>query len=160
RSPVEWAAPMSLRSESEPECSDPARPALLEWSPGVGMPALEPDEARVWIVDLDAGLLPGEDPETAEPGPELGLLSADEPARAGRFVRAGDRRRFVRCRATLREILARLLGEPTGSLRFRAAGMGKPELDPESAGAGSCEDCLALRFNVSHSSELGLIAVC
>src|SRR5437870_3188767 len=109
-------------------------PALLEWSPGADIRGLSADEARVWIVDLDAGLAPGEDAEAAEPGPELAILSADEQARAMRFVRARDRRRFARCRAALREILGRLLGEPAGSLRFRAAGMGKPELDHSPGG--------------------------
>ena len=113
------------------------------------MPALAPDEARVWLVDLDGGLAPGDNPETAEPGPELAILSEDEQARAARFVRARDRRRFARCRAALREILGDLLDEPAGSLRFRAAAVGKPELD-RSPG----DDRLALRFNVSHSSNL------
>jgi 4'-phosphopantetheinyl transferase len=114
------------------------------------------DEIRVWIVDLDAGLNPGDDPELAEPGSELGLLSEDERARAVRFVRARDRRRFAWCRAALREILGWLLGEPAGSLRFRAAARGKPELDHGPDGGDRRE----LRFNVSHSAELALIAVC
>ena len=150
---------MSLRGEREPESHVLPCPALLEWLPDVDVPALAPDEARVWIVDLDAGLPPDEDPETAEPGLELAILSADERARAARFVRARDRRRFARCRAALREILGRLLGEPAGSLRFRAAARGKPELDP-SPGGDPRADRLALRFNVSHSAELALIAVC
>src|SRR5262245_50907565 len=149
---------MSLRGESEPKSKDLADPALREWSPEIDVPALAPDETQVWIVDLDAGLPPGEDAETAEPGAELALLSAEERARAARFVRARDRRRFARCRAALREILGRRLGEPAGSLRFRAAARGKPELDHAPSGE-ACADRLALRFNVSHSSELALIAV-
>src|SRR5262249_45214892 len=121
---------------------------------GADVPGRGPGEAGVWIVDLDAGLAPGEDAETAEPGPELAVLSADERARAARFVRARERRRFARCRAALREILGGLLGEPAGSLRFRAGAVGKPELD---RGVGVLEP---LRFNVSHSAELGIVAVC
>ena len=116
---------------------------------------MAPDEVRAWIVDLDAGLDPDADTETAEPGPELAILSADEQARAARFVRARERRRFVRCRAALREILGRLLDEPARSLQFRTAAVGKPELDREPD-----DHHPALRFNVSHSAELALIAVC
>jgi 4'-phosphopantetheinyl transferase len=133
----------------------PAYPVLLDWDSGADVSGLLRDEVRVWIVDLDAGLQPGDHPETTEPGPELAILSEDERARAARFVRARDRRRFVQCRAALRQILGRLLGEPAGSLRFRAAAVGKPELDGDPG-----DDRLALRFNVSHSSDLGLIAVC
>jgi 4'-phosphopantetheinyl transferase len=56
----------------------------------------------------------------------------------------------------LREILGGLLGEPAGALRFRARARGKPELDP----GGPVEVRPALRFNVSHSSHLAVIAVC
>jgi 4'-phosphopantetheinyl transferase len=135
-------------------------PSLLEWRPGADAYRLAADEIRVWSVELDAGLASGDDVDATEPGPELAVLSADEQARAARFIRARERRRFARCRAALREILGRLLDEPPGSLQFRAAAQGKPELD--SAGfanerlAGRCD----LRFNVSHSSELALIAVC
>jgi 4'-phosphopantetheinyl transferase len=148
----------------EPASENSGCPALLEWSPGADVPRLAPGEARVWIIDLDAGLAPGDGAETAEPGPELAWLSADEQARSARFVRARDRRRFVQCRAALREILGRLLGEPAASLRFQAVGMGKPELDPGHQSLPDRHDLgtirLPLRFNVSHSAELGLIAVC
>jgi 4'-phosphopantetheinyl transferase len=126
----------------------------LEWRPGVDIPGLRSGEVRAWIVDLDSGLPPGADVDSTEPGAELAVLSEDERGRAARFVRARERRRFARCRAALREILGRLLGEPADSLRFRAAAVGKPELD---RGPGVLEP---LRFNVSHSAELGLIAVC
>ena len=76
--------------------------------------------------------------------------------RAARFVPAQDRRRFARCRRALREILGGLLGEHAGSLRFRTIGRGKPELDcPGTAGGPP-----PLRFNVSHSSHLAVIAIC
>jgi 4'-phosphopantetheinyl transferase len=125
----------------------------LEWDPGADIPRLESDEVRVWIVELDAGLAAGADVDSVEPGPELDVLSEEERARAARFVRARERRRFARCRAALREILGRLLGEPAESLRFRAAAVGKPELD---RGPGVVA---SLRFNVSHSAELGVVAV-
>jgi 4'-phosphopantetheinyl transferase len=129
------------------------RPAILEWEPDPTTLELQSHEVRVWVVDLDVGLAPEGDVDAFEPGPELAVLSDDERARAARFVRARDRRRFARCRAALREILGRLLDEAAGSLRFRAAAVGKPELD---RGRGVEE---SLRFNVSHSAELAIIAV-
>ena len=101
-----------------------------------------------------SGFPQASDIDAVEPGPELAVLSDDERARAARFVPARERRRFARCRAALREILGRLLDEPAGSLRFRAAAVGKPELD---RGPGIVE---SLRFNVSHSAGLGVVAVC
>ncbi len=144
---------MTIRGANSPQDRGWPRPMLLGWEPGTHIPKLESNEVRAWIVELDAALPPGSDVDSIEPGPELSVLSDDERARAARFVRARERRRFARCRAALREILGRLLHEPAGSLRFRAAAVGKPELD---RGAG---DEVFLRFNVSHSAELGIIAV-
>ena len=124
---------------------------LFRWHSGVDVPPISVNEVQAWIVDLDAD----GDQETTEPGRELQILSVDEQARAARFIRTRERRRFVRCRAALRQILGRLLDEPAGSLRFRTAAVGKPELD-----RASNEYLPELRFNVSHSAELGLIAVC
>jgi 4'-phosphopantetheinyl transferase len=117
------------------------------------MQGFESEEVRVWIVELDAGVPPGGDVDSIEPGQELAILSDEERARAARFVRARDRRRFARCRAALRQILGAMLGEPADSLRFRSFAKGKPELD---RGLGRVEP---LRFNVSHSDNLALIAV-
>ena len=133
-----------------------ACPILLEWKPGAGRPTLSADEIRAWLIELDAGLYGEAEIEGVEPGPELEVLDAEEKARAARFVRARDRRRFARCRAALREILGGLLGEQPESLRFRAAARGKPELDPADTPGGRSP----VRFNVSHSSDLALIAVC
>ncbi len=133
-----------------------ACPILLEWKPEAGQPTLSADEIRVWLIELDAGLDGQAAIEGAEPGPELAVLDAEEKARAARFVRARDRRRFARCRAALREILGGLLGERPEELRFRVAARGKPELDRCDAAGGRSP----VRFNVSHSSDLALIAVC
>jgi 4'-phosphopantetheinyl transferase len=143
----------------EPTSEIPGSPLLLGWQAGADAAGLAPGEVRVWLVELDAGLDEGQ-VDSAEPGPELDLLAADERERAARFVRARDRRRFVRCRAALREILGKILNESPGGLRFRASGHGKPELDCEGAGADPNDGRALLRFNVSHSSELALVAVC
>jgi len=143
-----------IRDDLASAAPDVLHPILREWQPGADIPHLEPGEVRAWIVELDAALPPGADVDSLEPcGAELAVLSDDERGRAARFVRARERRRFAQCRSALREILGRLLGEPAASLRFRAAAVGKPELDRGPGISGS------LRFNVSHSSELALIAV-
>ncbi|MHB1562319.1 MAG: 4'-phosphopantetheinyl transferase family protein, partial [Isosphaeraceae bacterium] len=126
-------------------------------------PSLADDEVRVWVVGLDEGL-PGNsesesDADALEPGPELAILSEDERARAARFVRARERRRFARCRAALRRILGELLDRPPGSLRFRARAAGKPELDPEASIDPEAARPISFRFNVSHSADLAVIAV-
>ena len=131
-------------------------PTLRDWNPGAAVSALAAEEIGVWLVDLDAGLLSPSQIDFAEPGAELDVLDAGERGRAARFVRARDRRRFARCRRALREILGGLLGEHPGSLRFRAIGRGKPELDYPGAAGGPPP----LRFNVSHSSHLAVIAIC
>jgi 4'-phosphopantetheinyl transferase len=134
-------------------------PSLREWWAGTDLPELNLGEICVWLVDLDAGLSP-DAVDFAEPGLELDFLSDDERARAARFVRARDGRRFARCRASLRQILGALLHESPASLRFRATGQGKPELDLETMGVNTSDARAALRFNVSHSAELALIGVC
>jgi 4'-phosphopantetheinyl transferase len=52
---------------------------------------------------------------------------------------------------TLRQLLGRYLGTHPGQLRFVHNAFGKPELSPE---CGS-----PLRFNLSHSADLALIAI-
>jgi len=79
-------------------------------------------------------------------------LSDEEKARAERFHREEDRNRFIAGRAILRKILADCLDradEPSGRmLRFGYGTYGKPFLldDPQ------------LRFNVSHSEDLIVVA--
>ena len=137
-----------------PETDDVPTPTLLDWNTGAEIAPLAPGEVRAWIVELDAGLPPGADVDSTGPGPEMEILSDDERTRALRFVRVRERRRFARCRAALRRILGGMLNQPPESLKFRAAAVGKPELDQ---GPGVVAP---IRFNVSHSADLGLIAVC
>jgi 4'-phosphopantetheinyl transferase len=134
-------------------------PSLRKWRPGTGLADLNPDEIVVWLVDLDSGLSP-EDVDTAEPGPELEVLSDDERARSARFVRARDRRRFACCRAALREILGGLLRKPPAEVRLRVVEHGKPVLDFAAMRISEGDGVRAVRFNVSHSSDLALIGVC
>src|SRR5438034_6065717 len=78
-------------------------------------------------------------------------LSHDERNRSARLRFARDRRRFVAARGVLRDLLARYLGARPGQIRFAYNAFGKPELSPEFGGR--------LRFNLSHSADLALIAI-
>lgn len=99
------------------------------------------DAANLWIVDVaDLALLPR---EGSNP------LSADEMARADRFVRAEDRTRFILARAALRHLLGQAVSAPPEKLAFSVGPYGKPFL----------ADWPDVQFNVSHSGSLALIGI-
>jgi 4'-phosphopantetheinyl transferase len=105
---------------------------------------LAADEVRVWQIELEA---------TGDPLPALpNILSEDERARAARFHFDRDRRRFCMARVGLRRILGAYLGVAPEAVRFGYSSHGKPHLDPAIHGE-------ALRFNLSHSGELALVAL-
>ena len=81
-----------------------------------------------------------------------GLLSADELARAERFHFEKDRIRFTRCRSALRLLLARFLNIAPEKIRFSYTAKGKPEVSED-------QNPRSLRFNVSHSEYMAVIAV-
>lgn len=76
------------------------------------------------------------------------LLSRDELDRVARMRDEQARRRYVVGRATLRRLLGARLGTAPEKLRFDYGERGKPTL----ADSG-------LSFNLSHSGEMGLIAI-
>lgn len=80
------------------------------------------------------------------------LLTADERAMARRLRDDDDRARRVQARAARRRLLARYVGADPEALRFSDGIDGKPELVGR-AGRPS------VRFNVSHSGSVILIAV-
>jgi 4'-phosphopantetheinyl transferase len=79
------------------------------------------------------------------------LLSADEIARAERFRFERDRDRYVVGRASLRHLLGSYLDVSPESLRFSYSRHRKPAL---------LEPRTNLSFNLSHSDDLALYAVC
>lgn len=82
-----------------------------------------------------------------------GVLSDDELARADRFKFEEPRRRFVACRAALRQLVGGFLNREATEIELAYGLHGKPQLaanDPD----------LPLEFSVSHSADLALIAVC
>jgi phosphopantetheinyl transferase len=81
------------------------------------------------------------------------LLCADERSRAARILPARKRVLWVRSRGLLRALLGRYLERDPRALRFELGAGGKPALAP--AGPAPAD----LRFNLSHSGELALVAV-
>jgi 4'-phosphopantetheinyl transferase len=104
-------------------------------------PSLSADEVHVWRASLDR---PAAD--------YVILLSRDEQDRANRLRLEQLKRRFIVGRGTLRVILGRYLNAPPEKIKFEYHANGKPSLadgllQPE------------LRFNLSHSEEIVLLAV-
>lgn len=77
------------------------------------------------------------------------VLSPDELGRAARFRFEQDSRHFVAARGWLRTVLARYLDTSPADLRFDYGAHGKPVLSK------GCD----LRFNLSHSHDIALLAV-
>jgi 4'-phosphopantetheinyl transferase len=78
------------------------------------------------------------------------LISADEWARANRFVYSHHRRRYVVAHAGLRLLLSRYTGVGAGALDFEFGQQGKPSIAAPRA---------KIAFNLSHSAELAVVAV-
>lgn len=78
------------------------------------------------------------------------MLAMDEQARAARYRFPKDRDHFIAARGLLRVLLSRYLRVSPADFTFLYSGLGKPSL-AEHQGAG-------LRFNVSHSHGLALLA--
>jgi 4'-phosphopantetheinyl transferase len=113
------------------------------WAEGPSSPDLSSDRVDVWRLHLD---------ELSSTVSTSSVLSSDELTRASRFHFKKDRLHFTGCRSALRFLLSRYLGIPAVEIRFEYQPSGKPELAAQ-------QNPRRLRFNVSHSSGLGLIAV-
>jgi 4'-phosphopantetheinyl transferase len=113
------------------------------WQSGTCELTFPSDHIDVWRVELDAP----EPPEQAC----RSILAPDEAVRASRFHFERDRKRYTAGRAVLRLLLGRYLKMPPGEIRFHYESNGKPEL-------AAPHDSRGLRFNVSNSGGLALIA--
>ncbi len=114
------------------------------WSPAPASFSLQAGEIDVWRVDL------GQPEDVVQKF--RSTLEDDEIRRADRFHFEKDRRAFVVSRGFLRQVLGRYLATKPEALRFSYGPYGKPALD------GEHKDC-PLRFNMSHSHGVGLVAV-
>lgn len=112
------------------------------WQKGPVSPVLWPNEVHVWRARLDV------------PWPKFFELSLaeDDRERAARFKFEGDRHRFITARACLRTILGRYLKTNAAGLQFELGTFGKPSLTQR-------QNTIDLRFNLSHSHQLALIAI-
>jgi 4'-phosphopantetheinyl transferase len=129
----------------------PISTRLFDWASSMELALPKSGETCVFRVDLD----PRPKCDDLEQLSEWSILSEEERARASRFVRPRDGRRFAVCRGSLRLILGRLMNALPQDVAFRFGAGGKPELaGPERPG-----DAPSPRFNLSHSDDLALIAV-
>jgi len=103
---------------------------------------LAADEIHLWEIALDAPHAPSE--------PLRGLLSDTELERASGFHFLKHKHRWTTARTALRQILATYVNAPPKSLKFRTNEFGKPRLVAPTD---------ALQFNLTHSRNLGLLAV-
>jgi len=115
-----------------------------EWQPAAQMPRLAADEVHVWRIALDC--------DDAILSRLRESLADDEQQRAARFHFEKDRRHFIAGRGALRSLLAGYLEQRPEQVRFTYTTYGKPLL-ADDAGAS------ALRFNLTHSHGLALLAV-
>lgn len=115
-------------------------PVESPWPAGEPTGRLPAGEVHVWLADLDHPPLPAE--RLAE------HLAPDERQRADRFRFDVHRRRFATGRGLLRELLGRLRDVEPAKLSFAYGQKGKPRLDGTD-----------LRFNLSHSQNVALLAV-
>lgn len=133
----------------DPEPGEQHRPR-----PGEDGPA--PGAIDIWRVDLEA--IASAEVED--------LLDAGERARAARIVRAEQRALWIRSRGALRALLGRCLERDPRALAFETGPHGKPalalrrgEYGPGAGGAQREGMDRELRFSLSHSGALMLVAV-
>jgi 4'-phosphopantetheinyl transferase len=111
--------------------------------PPANFPALK-QSVHVWAVRLDQ--------EGVDLARAQDFISADEAERAERFMFDRDRRRYLVAHMALHGILKRYLPSAPATLRFEIGTNGKPRLPNALAASG-------VRFNLSHSNEMALLAV-
>lgn len=107
------------------------------------VPSLGPDQLHLWRVDLDR-------PDVGTEYIATSLLS-EERRRAVRFRSSVEARRWILSRVALRRILGGYLGTGALEVEFIRGPKGKPALAGDAAGN--------VRFNLSHSGGLALVAV-
>jgi 4'-phosphopantetheinyl transferase len=114
------------------------------WPKAKSPPPLLANEAHVWAVPLNDGDRANLD--------FASILTKKEQTRADEFRIERPRRQFVTTRAALRILLGSYLGQRPQEIAFASEGLGKPRLASQHASTD-------LRFNVSHSGDLGLVAL-
>ncbi len=85
----------------------------------------------------------------------ISVLSSDEVERVQRTRMKDTRHAFIQTRVALRVILGIHLNRPPADIKFSYSKLGKPELSSHMHAGQN-----RIHFNVSHSREYALIAVC
>jgi 4'-phosphopantetheinyl transferase len=116
----------------------------VEWSSPVETPELAGNAIHVWRAPLSVDQTILQSLESA--------LSEDEKARAARFIFERDRVRYIAARGILRDLLGRYRQCAPQFIDFNYGPHGKPAV----ASRGSQSP---IRFNLSHSHALAVIAV-
>ncbi|NML64818.1 4'-phosphopantetheinyl transferase superfamily protein [Hymenobacter sp. RP-2-7] len=111
------------------------------WGAAPATGPLGPGEVRVYRLEHAAG------PAVAALAPHV--LPPPELARAGRYLQAADRQRFLVVRAALRVLLGHLTGQLAAAVEFAQSATHKPQL------RGNAQ----LHFSVSHTRRWALLAV-
>jgi 4'-phosphopantetheinyl transferase len=111
------------------------------WNEPPLSPSLETGTVDVWRIALD------QQDDRLEHFRRI--LEPPELERAGRFHFDRHRRSFIVARGFLRSVVARYLKTEPETLKFEYGVYGKPALPTEHA----------LRFNLSHSNQVALVAV-
>jgi 4'-phosphopantetheinyl transferase len=104
-------------------------------------PALDRDLIHVWRLSIS----------TIRSAELLPTLAEDERDRTARFVFEKDRHQFMAVRGWLRRLCGAYLHEAPAAIRFSYGLAGKPALAANGTG-------IDLRFNVSHSGDVALLA--
>lgn len=117
---------------------------IMPYTPSpAGSPQLASNEVHCWSANLD------DSPETSTRF--YTTLTCDERNRSARFRFERDRQRFIAARGVVRDILGHYLRTDPGDITFAHNAFGKPDLSPV---LGS-----RLKFNLSHSAGLALVAI-
>lgn len=119
-------------------------PAAPSYIVPADFPPPPPRVVRVWLASLDQPPLPA--------ARLCNWLSAEEHARASRFVFPDDRARWQVGRGVLRLVLAQALGLEPAAIPLAQGINGRPTLDPVRAVRG-------VAFNLSHSGDRLAIAI-
>jgi 4'-phosphopantetheinyl transferase len=117
--------------------------STLEWKQTTVQPALEPGQVHLWRVELN---------KFRQNVPKLRLDLADqESSRADRFLHRKDAENYIVARSILRQLLGNYLGRKPGEIAIETGKFGKPYVAKHM-------NSKELKFNISHSGELCLIA--
>ena len=111
---------------------------MKSWLPTPNRPPAPGADAHIWRACLDRDGWPGEDE-----------LPDGDRRRASSIQIVGRRRRWVAARWALRTVLGRYTGTDPAGIELEAGVGGKPRT----------AEATPVRFNLSHSRELALVAI-